>query len=468
MAKLLTVTKSGTGTGTVAGVSVGCSPQTGTATVPSGCADVVTFSRLIDVSAKETSLNGVFFKFDGTKMYTIGAINDNIDEYDLSVAWDVTTAVFLQTLNIGPVNNSPNDLFLRADGLKLYLTGTFSAVSGTDVVHEFDLSVAWDITTAVLLQELIVNAQDTSPQGVWFKPDGTKMYMVGNQNARVAEYDLSVAWDVTTATILQFFSLAPQLVPGNALVLTSDGLKMYVVLFLEEQVNTYILATAWDISSAVFCQTHTTGASSETEERGLFIKPDETRMYISGAKEPGGGSLGRVLEYNLAFVADNKTVQGVGTAFTTEFIVGNSICLETEIKEIATILSNLLLTVTEAFALTHTAVAVSKVVAQTEIDCGSTCALSYIDDTIITLTATPDADSIFVKWTGDITGTTNPDSVTMSAPRTVDAEFSSLVTVACPPITVSSGFGAAPGISASAGFSAAATISVSAGFAACP
>ncbi len=468
MAQLLTVTKSGTGTGTVAGTSVGVAAQTGTATTPSGCADIAAFSRLIDVSAKEKSLNGVFFKPDGLKMYTTGATNDNIDEYDLSVAWDVTSAIFLQALNIGGINSSPQDLFLRADGLKVYLTGGFSISSGTDAVHEIDLSVAWDITTGVLLRELVVNAQDTMPQGVWFKPDGKKMYLVGNQNARVAEYDLTTAWSITTAVVLQFFNIAPQGAPGTAIVLTSTGLKMYIVEFQAEQVNTYTLAIAWDISSAVFCQTHTTGASSETLERGLFIKPDETRMYISGAKEAGGGSRGRVMEYDITFVADNKTVVGVGTLFTTEFSVGNLVRLDAETREIATIITDLLLTVTVGFDLVHTAVAVSKVIAQTEIDCGSTCALSYVDDTVVTLTATPDADSTFVKWTDAITGAVNPDTVLLDVPRTVDAEFSTLVTIACPAITVSGGFGAAPSISTSSGFGAASSIPVSVGFAACP
>ncbi len=468
MAQLLTVTKSGSGSGTVTGTSVSCVAQTGTATVPSDCADVAAFSRLIDVSAKEKALNGVFFKPDGLKMYTTGATNDNIDEYDLSVAWDVTSAVFLQTLNIGGINNSPQDLFIRADGLKVYLIGGFSISSGTDAVHEIDLSVAWDITTGVLLREFVVNSEDTAPLGLYFKSDGTKMFMVGFQNKRVAEYDLSVAWDVSTMTISQFFTLSVQTNPGSAIFLNGDGTKMYIVERTEEKVRTYSLSTSWDVSTAVLCQTHITGASSETLERGIFVRPDETRMYISGAKEPGGGSLGRVMEYTLTSVADNKTVQGVGTAFTTEFSVGEFICLGAENREIATILSNLLLTVTAAFNIVHSAVAVSKVVAQSEIDCGSTCALSYIDNTVVTLTATPDVDSVFVRWTGDITGTTNPDTVTLDVPRTVDAEFSSLVTVACPTITVSSGFGAAPSIAVSSGFGAASSIPVSAGFAACP
>ena len=463
----LTVTKSGAGTGTVTGTSQGCAAQTGTATVPSDCADVAAFSRLIDVSAREKSLNGVFFKPDGLKMYTTGAINDNIDEYDLSVAWDATSAVFLQTLNVGGINNSPQDLFIRSDGLKAYLIGGFSISSGTDAVHEIDLSVAWDITTGVLLREFVVNSEDTSPQGLFFKPDGTKMYMVGNQNARVAEYDLSVAWDISTMSISQFFSIAPQGAAGRGISFNGAITKMYIVEILAEQVNTYALSTAGDISTAVFCQTHTTGASGETLERGIFIRADEVRMYISGAKEAGGGSLGRVLEYSLTSVADNKTVQGFSTVFTTEFSVGEFICLGSEIKEIATILNNVALTVTTAFTLVHTAVPVLKVVAQAEIDCGSTCVVSYVDDTIVTLTATPDSGSSFVRWTGGITSTVSPADVTLNIARSVDAEFGTLVVGACPAVPASPGLGACAAVPSSSGLAACSAVPASPGLGAC-
>ena len=50
---------------------------------------------------------------------------------------------------------------------------------------------AWDVSTAVYLQEISVGDKDTSPQDVFFKPDGTKMYIVGDTGNAVLEYDLS-------------------------------------------------------------------------------------------------------------------------------------------------------------------------------------------------------------------------------------------------------------------------------------
>ena len=76
-----------------------------------------------------------------------------------------------------------------------------------DSVYEYDLSVAWDISTASYLQSLSVAAQDTLPTGIFFKPNGKVMYVVGATNDSVYEYDLSVDWSVTSAVYTQSLSV---------------------------------------------------------------------------------------------------------------------------------------------------------------------------------------------------------------------------------------------------------------------
>jgi sugar lactone lactonase YvrE len=91
-------------------------------------------------------------------------------------------------------------LFFKPDGTKMYVIGTVG-----DDVNEYDLSTAWDITTASYLQNFSVAAQEINPTSIFFKPDGTKMYVVGSVGDDVNEYDLSTAWDVSTASYLQNF-----------------------------------------------------------------------------------------------------------------------------------------------------------------------------------------------------------------------------------------------------------------------
>ncbi|GAI31443.1 unnamed protein product, partial [marine sediment metagenome] len=114
------------------------------------------------------------------KMYTIGITGQSVDEYDLSPAWDVTSAVYLQEFDVSDKETAPTGVFFKSDGLKMYTIG--------DTVDEYDLSTAWNVSSSVYLQEYYVGDRESSPTGVFFKSDGTKMYTVGYSGQYVLKY----------------------------------------------------------------------------------------------------------------------------------------------------------------------------------------------------------------------------------------------------------------------------------------
>jgi uncharacterized delta-60 repeat protein len=238
------------------------------------------------VAAQNSKLTGVFFKPDGTKMYVVGNAGDGdglngVFEYNLSSAWNVRSASFLQSLLVDSQELRPTGLFFKDDGTKMYVVGSFG-----DAVDEYNLSSAWNISTASFLQTFSVAAQETFSQGLFFKPDGTKMYVVGAAGVDVNEYNLSSAWNVSTASFLQTFLVLNQF--GNSYNPTEvffkpDGTKMYVVDSLVDAVNEYDLSSAWNVSTASFLQTFSV-AAQELNPTGLFFKPDGTKMYIVGTR----------------------------------------------------------------------------------------------------------------------------------------------------------------------------------------
>ena len=163
-----------------------------------GTWDVSTASHLhrYYVSTQDSDPTSVFFKPDGLKMYIIGSDGDDVYEYDLDTAWDVTTAFFLQSFDVAAKENTPQGVFFKPDGTKMYVVG-----SNGDKVHEYDLSTAWDISTAVFLQ--LFSVQDTAPEGIFFKPDGLKMYIVGSGGDSVYEYDLGTTSTITLPAALE-------------------------------------------------------------------------------------------------------------------------------------------------------------------------------------------------------------------------------------------------------------------------
>ena len=57
------------------------------------------------------------------------------------------------------------------------------------------------------------------------------------------------------------------------------------------------------------------------------------------------------------------------------------------------------------------------------IDCGSACAASFADHSVVTLTATPDGSSYFAGWSGDCSGSQSSCEVSMTRARSVTATF---------------------------------------------
>ena len=196
------------------------------------------FLQLFSVAVEEAEPKEVFFNPAGTKMYVIGTVGDDVNEYDLGTAWDVSTAVWLQLFSVAGQEVSPQGLFFNSYGTKMYVLGT----AGDDV-NEYDLGTPWDVSTAVWLQLFSVAGEELTPIALFFNPDGTKMYVMGTTGDDVNEYDLGTAWDVSTAVWLQLFSVAGQDLNPRGLFFNPDGTKMYLVGDDGDDVNEYDVST---------------------------------------------------------------------------------------------------------------------------------------------------------------------------------------------------------------------------------
>jgi hypothetical protein len=234
--------------------------------------------KSFSVAGQETIPSGIFFKPDGTKMYVIGSTGDDVNEYNLSTPWEVNTATFVQA-SVALVDTAPTGIFFRDDGAKMYMIGTTN-----DTVYEYNLSTPWNVSTLSLFQSFSVASQELTPQDIWFKPDGTKMYVTGSSGDSVYEYNLSSAWNVTTASFLQSFSVAAQETTPVAVNFSADGTKMYVLGATGDDINRYDLSVAWDISTAVFYNNFYIGFQ-EINPAGMFINKESgiEAAYVVGS-----------------------------------------------------------------------------------------------------------------------------------------------------------------------------------------
>lgn len=106
----------------------------------------------------ETSITGLTFSQDGTKVYVCGNAFNIIFQYALNIPWDISSYT-----SVDPIRATTDlDVYIKQQ------TGNLASLS--------------------------------NPQGITFNSSGTKMQVVDNFNNKVVEFTLSTPWDVSTAT----------------------------------------------------------------------------------------------------------------------------------------------------------------------------------------------------------------------------------------------------------------------------
>lgn len=264
--------------------------------------DISTLShvRAFSVLSQDNSPASVFFSSDGTKMYVLGLQGDDVNQYTLSTAWNISTASYQKVFSVATQEANPSGLTFSSDGTFMYVTGT-----SADRVIQYTLTTAWDIGTASFTRSILPATRDTSPQGMYFKSDGTSLYVIGLGSDVVRQYSLSTAWDVSTLTYVRQYSYTSGFGEGTPtdVHFSSDGTKMYIVGSSTNRVHQFTLSTAWDISTATFQFPSSnflklfTFGSLTINPSSLRLKPDGTALFVTGA--PSGVST-RVFSYALS------------------------------------------------------------------------------------------------------------------------------------------------------------------------
>ena len=238
--------------------------------------DSVSFS----VSSQESAPTDVTFGDSGTKMYIIGYNTDTVYQYTLTTAYDISTASYAsKSFSVTTQETNPRGLNFNSDGTKLYVMG-----QATDAFYQYSLSTAWDVSTASYDSvSFSVSGQDASPLGFTFKPDGTKLFMIGTTNDTVFQYSLSTAFDLSTASYDSVsFSIASQDTGPVDVLFNNDGTKMFMVGATNDTVFQYSLSTAYDISTASYDSISFSVASQTTSPSGFEFNGDGTKLAVVG------------------------------------------------------------------------------------------------------------------------------------------------------------------------------------------
>jgi hypothetical protein len=231
----------------------------------------ITSATSIGSLAVASAVEGIWLSADGVNLFVVGV--NLVSQYVLATPYLITSggaAVDTYT----PVDANTQGMYMRADGLKAYMVGATG-----DTVREYTLSSAWDLTTISSTASISINAQDTVGQDVFFKPDGTKMYVVGSTNDRVYQYTVATPWSVSTATYdTVFLAVGTQDGSPQSIFFDPTGYQMFIMGLFNSRVYQYNLTTAWDLSTASYASISFNTAL--TNPTGLYFTSDGTKMYV--------------------------------------------------------------------------------------------------------------------------------------------------------------------------------------------
>ena len=238
-------------------------------------------SKSLSVSSQDSAPHDVATNDDGTKIYMIGNQNDTIYQYSLSTANDLSTASYDNVSLDVTSQGTPRGLVFSTDGTKMYMC----EATNPDEIHQYDLSTAFDLSTASYNNvKFDIQNQIASATGIRFNNDGTRMYSCGPSNQNIYQWDLSTGFDISTASYNNGVYSGHLTQENNvmAICFSGDGTKMYIVGQQNDTIYQYGLSTAWDITTASYDNLSLSVNNQDGSPSGINFSRDGTKLFYVG------------------------------------------------------------------------------------------------------------------------------------------------------------------------------------------
>lgn len=241
-----------------------------------------------DVSSKETDVTSLAFNPEGTKLFVAGTVQDDLDMATLRRAWDIGTGSYAVTFlgggwtDLSSKESSVQGIQFNDDGSRLYFGG-----NGSNKIHQVDLyGKYYTYNTAAenssTYEEYDPSEVTSNLYAFKVSDDGTKLYIL-KYNSYIYQYSLSTAWDISTASY-DSKSLDPTGEGSNGVGfdISMDGKKLVYLSGGTDTVYLYTMSTAWDISTATYDSVSYGIGSRENNPKGIRLGNYDTLMYVFG------------------------------------------------------------------------------------------------------------------------------------------------------------------------------------------
>ncbi len=232
------------------------------------------------IGAQETTPHDVAFSNDGAKMFVLGTASNAVHEYKLSVPFNVTSSNFTANSDVSPQIAAGFGITFSPNGAKMFVVGLGSG-SGSATVYEYALSTPFNVTSYTFTDSIYVGSETSSPSGIVFSTNGTKMFIVGNYLYNVIEYALSTPFNVTSSTFTDSIYVGSQVTTPTGVTFSTNGAKMFIVGSGNDAVYEYALSTPFNVTSSTFTDSISIG-SQDTSPTGVTFSTNGAKMFIVG------------------------------------------------------------------------------------------------------------------------------------------------------------------------------------------
>jgi len=238
-------------------------------------------------SEQDANTGGITFNESGTKFYSVNGLS--IHQYSLSEAFNISTISYdfveltrNSTIYDGKFNN---------DGSKFYV------LTADKKIFEYNVSTAYDLSTrSGGLVNLDVSNQESFARSISFNNDGSKIFVLGNENKRVFSYTLSTNFSLSSASYdnLSFLFTGQDAIP-QSIAFNPDGSKMYMLGGSDNSVYQYSLSTPFAVQLSAYDLLSFSVAAQDISPTSIYFTSDMSQAFIMGSNNR------KLFEYSVSY-----------------------------------------------------------------------------------------------------------------------------------------------------------------------
>ena len=215
--------------------------------------------------------------------------------------------------------SAPRSLYITPDGSKFYIING----NPSNRLRRYNMSTAWDLSTASSTTEYeTLGQEDTYVHDARWSDDGTKLWMLGagaNQTSTTSGSDTLYYYTNSSSAFtlfpgsLSFTDTIGSITFGSVPMgfkWRPDGLKLYTVGRINDSVKQYSLTTAFDITTISYDGIIVSLAPYDTEPQAVTFSSDGTKMFVLAA------TTAKVYEYTLNIAWDLGTAAYTNKTFS--------------------------------------------------------------------------------------------------------------------------------------------------------